>query len=325
MRFHHLSGIEKAVSVIGLGTGTPKAFAPGTYMRGAELLDAFLRAGGNFVDTAHVYGFGGSEKTIGRWLRERQARQEIVLSTKGCHPAFDPENIFGKPWEPRVTPEAIHQDLSESLERLQTDFVDVYLLHRDDERMPVAPMMDALHLEMMRGRIRAFGASNWSTARIAEANAYASKNNLRPFVLSSPSLSLPRPKPFLFPGALYAGDTVRAWHEQHQFPLLAWSSLGVGFMHAELPPKDGPDSFVAQTYFTDENFERLRRAQELAGRKNASTVQIGLAFVLHQRFPTIALVGPSTVAHLAEALRALDVRLNDNETGYLDLQRATPD
>lgn len=323
MRYLSLTDVEKPVSVIGLGTGTPKAFTPETYTRGAELLDAFLAAGGNCIDTAHIYGFGASEKTIGRWLRERQTRDQIVLITKGCHPGVDQKDILGKPWVPRMTPEALRADLSESLERLQTDWIDIYLLHRDDETLPVAPIMDALYAEIQRGRIRACGVSNWNTARIGQANTYAAENGLHGFIVSSPSLSLPRPQKFLFPGAVFAGDAERAWHSERQFPLVAWSSMGVGFLKGTVTPQSAPDSFLMQTYGSSQNFERLRRAQQRAAQKNVSAMQIGLAFVLQQDFPTIALIGPSNVAHLNECLSALDLVLTENERAYLDLKADT--
>lgn len=123
MRHIKIAPLEKPVSVIGLGTAT-RAFTPDMFDRAAELLDRFIDAGGNCIDTAHIYGFGNREKTLGRWLKESGRRSEIVLITKGCHPSVDPHNLFGKPWEPRVTPEAIRADLSESLERLQTGYVD---------------------------------------------------------------------------------------------------------------------------------------------------------------------------------------------------------
>ncbi len=318
MRYVNIAGLEKPISVIGLGTAT-RAFTPETYHRAAELLDRFLEAGGNCVDTAHIYGFGNSEKILGRWFKESGRRGEIVLITKGCHPAVDPQNLFGKPWEPRVTPEALRADLSESLERLQTDYVDLYLLHRDDEAMPVGPLVEALNQEQTRGRIRAFGASNWRVERIAEANEYAAQHGRNGFVISSPSLSLARPARMYFPGTLFADEATREWHRTHQFPLLAWASLAAGFMSGKFKPDDPSDEYVTTVYSSEENFERLRRAQEVGRRKNAASLQIGLAYVLRQAFPVVALVGPTTAANLNEALGALNVELNREEIEFLDL------
>ncbi len=319
MRYVKIAQLEKPVSVIGLGTAT-RAFTPNTYDRAAELLGRFLEVGGNCLDTAHIYGFGDSEKTLGRWLQESGRRGEVVLITKGCHPVVDRQNLFGNPWEPRLTPEAIRLDLGESLERLQTDYIDLYLLHRDDESVPVGPLVEALNQEQTRGRIHAFGVSNWRVERIAEANRYAAQHGLNGFVISSPTLSLARPKKMLFPGTLFADEATRQWHRTHQLPLLAWSSLAAGFMSGRFKPDEPSDENVTQVYYSEENFERLRRAQILASRKNLTLAQIGLAYVLQQAFPVIALVGPTTVSNLDGALGALNVELNLEEMEFLDLK-----
>ncbi|HLA06124.1 MAG TPA: aldo/keto reductase [Anaerolineales bacterium] len=318
MRYVKIAQLEKPVSVIGLGTAS-RAFTPNTYDRAAELLDRFLEAGGNCIDTAHIYGFGDSEKTLGRWLQESGRRTELVLITKGCHPAVDRQNLFGSPWEPRLTPEAIRVDLSESLERLQTDTIDLYLLHRDDESVPVGPLVEELNQQQSRGHIRAFGASNWRVERIAEANQYVEQHGLNGFVISSPSLSLARPKKMLFPGTLFADEGTRQWHRTNQLPLLAWSALAIGFMSGRFMPDESSDENVTQVYYSEENFERLRRAQELADRKNATVAQIALAFVLGHAFPVIALVGSTTVNTLDDALGALSVELSHEEMEFLDL------
>jgi len=319
MRYLEISQLAKPVSVIGLGTAS-SAFTPKTYDRAAELLERFLELGGNCIDTAHIYGFGDSEKTLGRWIHESGRRNELVLVTKGCHPGVNREDIFGSPWVPRLTPEAIRTDLNESLERLHTDFIDLYVLHRDDESVEVGPVIEELNGQQQRGLIRSFGTSNWSVERIVEANQYAAAHGLNGFVISSPSLSLPHPKKMLFPGTLYADEGTRQWHQTNQFPLLAWSALATGFMSGKFKPDDLSNENVVQVYYSDENFERLRRAQELAENKNTSVSQIGLAYVLHQAFPVIALMGPTTVSNLDDALGVLKVKLSFEEMEYLDLK-----
>ena len=319
MRYIEINQLEKPVSVIGLGTSS-RAFTPTSYDHAAELLERFLEAGGNCVDTAHIYGFGDSEQTLGRWIQESGRRSELVLVTKGCHPAVNRDDLFGIPWVPRLTPAALRADLSESLERLQTESIDLYLLHRDDESVEVGPMMEELNQQQAQGRIRAFGASNWRVERIAEANQYAADHGLNRFVISSPNLSLAWPKKMLFPGTLFADEAIRQWHHTNQFPLLAWSSLATGFMSGRFKPGKSSDENITQVYYSEENFERLRRARELAESKQATVAQIGLAYVLQQAFPVIALVGPTTVGNLDDALGALNVELNPGEMDFLDLK-----
>lgn len=317
MRYLNFPWIDRPVSVLGMGTAT-RVFAPDTYRQAAELLDAFLAAGGNCIDAAHIYGFGASEKVLGRWLRERGVRSQVLLIDKGCHPIVDPQNLFGTPWQPRVTPEAIHADLAESLERLQTDTIELYLLHRDDENVPVGPLVQALNAEQASGRIRAFGASNWRSSRVDAANAFAGEHGLNGFVISSPQFSLARPESMFFPGTISASDGDLAWHTQQQFPMLAWSTLSAGFVNQAVYSQVHNDDPIVRTFETESNFECIQRARELAARKGITPVQVALAYVLHQSFPVIALIGPTTIEHLHELLDSVQVALDDSDITYLE-------
>lgn len=317
MRYFKLPGIELPVSVVGLGAGT-RIFTNGEYDRCAELLDIFLAAGGNCVDTANVYGFGTSEEILGRWLEERGARQQVVLISKGCHPDFDKEDVYGKPWVSRVTPEAIRADLAESLERLQTDYIDLYLLHRDDESVPVGPIVEAFNEEQTRGRVRAFGGSNWSIPRIIAANDYAEQHHLNGFCISSPQFSLMRPTKMFFPGTVFASDSDREWHTAHKFPMLAWAALGEGSLSRKASAPAPTGAPTNDIYDSRENAQRVQRASELAARYGVTPTQIGLAYVLHQAFPILALVGPTTKPHLVEVLGGLEVVLDPKDIAFLE-------
>jgi 1-deoxyxylulose-5-phosphate synthase len=315
MRYIEITGIERPVSVIGLGT-TSRIFTPSGDDQVAEVIDAYLAVGGNCIDTAHIYGFGESERALGRWLELSGRRDEIVLITKGCHPHVDEAGQFGPP---RVTAEAIHADLGESLERLGTDHVDLYLLHRDDVTVSPGPLLEALSEEKESGRIAAFGASNWTVERIAAANEYAAEHGLTGFAASSPGLSLPRPVEMQFPGTLFADDDTRRWHADTQLPVLAWTSLGAGFASGRFRLDDTDVDESTRAFFSEENFERMRRAEEVAEGSNVSALQVALAFVLCQEFPVVALVGPSKVENLDGTLGALEVELSADELRYLDL------
>jgi aryl-alcohol dehydrogenase-like predicted oxidoreductase len=166
--------------------------------------------------------------------------------------------------------------------------------------VPGGPLVEALNQEQTRGRLRAFGVSNWRVERIEEANSYAAQHGLNGFVISSPNLSLTRPNKLLLPGTRFADEATRQWHRTHQFPVLAWSSLAGGFMSGKFKPDDHSDENTRQVYDSDANFERLRHAQALAMRKNVTLPQIGLAYVLQQAFPIIVLAGPATVSHPIE-------------------------
>jgi 1-deoxyxylulose-5-phosphate synthase len=309
MRYLSIPGIDKPISRIALGS---VSFTPETYARAAELLDAFVAAGGTCVDTAHVYGRGASDRTLGMWIAERGNRDQIVVLGKGCHPIGNSG--------PRVGPQFIRADLNESLERLQTNYIDLYVLHRDDENVPVGTIVEALNEERAAGRIHAFGGSNWRTERLAAANAYAAEHGLIGFAASSPNLSLARPKEPMWAGCISASDADRAWHAATQLPLFSWSSQAGGFLSGRFTPEDTSNADMVRVYYSDENFERLRRATELGKQKGVGPIVIALAYVLNQSFPTVPLVGPANIAELNESLRALEIELTPEELAYLDLK-----
>ncbi len=312
MEYLSLPNISKPVSRIALGS---VIFSPDDLPRTFALLDAFVEQGGTLIDTAHGYGNGKCERALGAWLQERQSREDVVILDKGCHP-------YGNSG-PRVRPDVIHGDLGESLERLQTPYVDLYLLHRDDENVPVGPIVEALNEEVARGRIHAFGGSNWRPARIDEANAYAAEHGLQGFAASSPNLALARPKEPRWAGCITTLEDDRAWYQKTRLPLISWSSQAAGFFTGRFSPEDRSNKDMVRVYYDDANFERLRRAEELGRHKGVDAIQIALAWVLRQPFPTIPIIGPHTVEELHSSLKVLDVELSPDELAYLDLQRDT--
>lgn len=277
----------------------------------SELLDAYVASGGNAVDTAHVYGPSGA-KALGRWMLDRGNRRRLVLIGKGAHPDQN---------GPRVTLEAMEQDLKESLDRLQTDYVDIYMLHRDDPNKSVGYILESLNALLESKRCFALGASNWSVARIAEANAYAEAHGLIGFACNSPNLSLAKPNEPRWEGCVSAGEDDIAWHERLQLPLLSWSSQAGGFFTGRFAPDRREDAEAVRVYYSDANWERLRRARMLAERKGCDPNQIALAYVLHQRYPTCAIIGPSNPSELRSSLPGLEVSLTEQEAEWLDLRQ----
>jgi aryl-alcohol dehydrogenase-like predicted oxidoreductase len=281
-----------------------------------ELLEAYVGIGGNAVDTAYIYAGGGAERALGWWLRERAAKGHLCIIDKGCHPFGD--------GAPRVTPEALAHDLQASLERLGVDQIDLYLLHRDDPSLPVGPILQALEGHRRRGRIRAYGASNWTPARLEEAAAYARAHGLTGFCCSSPGLSLAEARVPRWPGCVSVDAAGRAWYARTQLPLLAWSSQAGGFFTERCAPDRQDDPGLVRTYYTPENWERRRRAEELGRRLGYDANQVALAWVLHQPFPTFAIIGPRSVEELRSSARALEIRLSPAEVRWLALEDGAP-
>lgn len=315
MRYISIENIQKPASVIGLGT---MIFSPGKKELSFSILDAFLAAGGTFIDTAEIYGdpeqYGYSETTIGMWLQERGCREQIVLQSKGCIPdTCRPLHGEGL----AVTPEWIHRAISGSLKRLGTDYLDIWLLHRDDPAVPVGPLVEALNREIEAGTIRAYGVSNWTTGRIAEANAYAAEHGLTGIAASSPLFCLATPNEPFWPTTTYVDQDTKLWHEQSGLPVIAWSALGRGFIKYG-DPADLSHPDLVRTFYHPGNFARLSRAKELGAQLHVAPAAIALSYVTSQSFPGIALVGPGSVEHVADCAAAGDLRLTPEQLRYIE-------
>ncbi|WP_213523299.1 aldo/keto reductase [Paenibacillus sp. J31TS4] len=307
MDYITIAGMGKPCSKLILGTDY---YTPEVYGKVSELLDEFVRIGGTAIDTANVYAGGKSEGTIGRWMAERGNRESVVVLTKGAH-----HDANG----PRVTPEAIEQDLLLSLDRLQTDYIDLYALHRDDPGVPVGPIVEALNGHLEAGRIRAIGGSNWTHERLQEANDYAAAHGLTGFSFSSPNLSLAKANEPFWSGCVSADREACAWHERVQMPLLSWSSQARGFFTGRYSPDVRTGGDIERVFYSDGNWERLRRAERLAAEKGATTIEIALAYVLNQPFPTCALIGPQTKEEMHSCAAGAGIRLSREELDWLDL------
>jgi len=319
MNFGSVPGIDQPVSRLVQGT---TMISSRDLERSFELLDAVTALGGNTFDTAHAYGNGDAERTLGRWLEARGNRKQLVILTKGAHPNGDRK---------RVTPFDIASDLHDSLARLKTSYVDIYLLHRDDESQPVGPIVEALNEHKAAGRLRVFGGSNWTPERIQAANAYALAHGLAPFTASSPNYSLAEQVVTPWDGCLSiggeSGAAARAWYSQTQLALFPWSSLAGGFFSGRFR-RDNLDSFsedldqsCARAYGYEANFQRLDRAQALAQEMGATPAQVALAYILHQPLNLFAVVGCRTPAEFADNLRGSTLALTPEQVAWLDTGR----
>ena len=309
MNYGTIPGIEKEISQLVLGC---MLLSPDEMEHSYSMLDEFFAAGGNALDTAHSYGGGDSERLLGMWMKNRKNRSKVFLVDKGGHPhAAVPR--------PRLSPEELAHDIHQSLLRLQTDYIDLFLLHRDDPIIPAGTIIEHLNQEIRAGNLRAIGASNWELERLQEANEYAAEHGLQGFVVSSNNVSLAVPMEAMWKGVVSVSEAVWEWHHETQFPLLPWSSQARGFFSGRFAPENRENGDMVRVYYNDANFERLRRAQTLGEKKGYTAIQISLAFVLHQPFPTFPLVGPVNQEELASCLEALAIQLSPDEMRWLNL------
>ena len=308
MTYGHIAGVALPLSRLILGT---MVCVTHDLPHVCNLLDHFVDLGGNTLDTAHIYGQGVAERAVGEWMALRGNRAALVIVGKGAH-----HDARG----PRVSADAIAADLDESLARLRTDYIDLYLLHRDDPAVPAGDVVEWLNAQHRAGRIRAFGGSNWSTERLTAANAYAREHGLIPFAAGSPNLSLAVWNEPPWSGCIAASTTEKDWYIRQQFPLLAWSSQAQGFFTGRFAEGDRANPDMMRTWYNPANFERLRRAQTLALRYGVTANAIALAYVLCQPLPVFALIGPHIVEELDSSATALTVTLTPEELGWLNLE-----
>ena len=302
MKYGELPGIGKRVSRLVMGVDNQR-----TMPHAAVMFDDFFERGGTTFDTAYVYAGGVSEKLLGQWVRNRGVREDVVILDKGgVTPFCDPENVAVQ--------------LRISLDRLQMDYVDLYMLHRDNPAIPVSEFIDALNEHKRAGRMRAFGASNWSLARVEEANTYAQSRGLDGFVAVSNNFSLAQMVEAPWSGCIASSDAnSRAWFTRTQMPLMPWSSQARGFFAGRAHPDDRSDPELARCWYSDDNFERLARVEELARQRGVLPINIALAYVLCQPFPTFPLIGPRTLAETRTSWPALDIQLSLEELRWLSL------
>jgi aryl-alcohol dehydrogenase-like predicted oxidoreductase len=320
MRYGTIAGVDQPVARLVLGTMIISGREPD---RSFRLLDAVFEQGGNAFDTAHVYGGGESERGLGAWMAARGNREQVVIISKGCH-----HNAERR----RVTPFDLAADLHDSLARLQTDYIDVYLLHRDDPSVAIGPIVEALNEHLVAGRIHAFGGSNWTHARIAEANAYAAAHGLVGFAASSPNYGLAEQVVDPWgPGCVSLSGpdarSARAWYVDTQMPVLAYSSLARGFLSGRVTRENFEavrgtlDAACQRAYCHEVNFRRLDRATELAAERGASVPQIATAYVLGSPMNVFPLVGAASGEEFADTVRAFELALTPQERAWLDLER----
>ena len=300
MLYDDTLGLGKNVSVLAMG-GMILNTAP----EAEVIFDAFFAAGGTVVDTAYVYGKGEIDRLLGKWISSRGVREQIVVIAKGAH-------------TPHCRPDAIAPQLEESLNRMQTDHTDLYFLHRDNPSVPASEFVDVLHELVIAGKIRKFGGSNWTIARMDEANAYARAHGKREFELLSNNFSLAEMVAPMWPGCISATNPESmAWLERTQTPIFAWSSQARGFFTDRAGRDKLHDPTLVNCWYSDVNFDRRDRVHELAHRLGVTPAQIALAYLFAQSFPIFPLIGPATLSEFRDSMGALNVGLSVGEAKWL--------
>ncbi len=298
----HIEGLDKPVSRLVMGVDNQV-----TMPHAAAMYDDYFARGGNAFDTAWIYGEAKS-RLLGRWIRSRDVRDRVVIVAKGAH-------------TPHCNPAALTAQLLQQLDWLDTDHADIYLMHRDNPSIRVGAFIDVLNEHVRAGRIRLFGGSNWSVDRIKKANAYARRKGLQGFGIVSNNLALAEMVKPVWAGCIHMHDPAdRAWMKRSGLTLLPWSSQARGFFVPERAhPDKRDDESLTASWYSDDNFKRQARAIELAAKYGVEPINIALAWVLCQPFPTFPLIGPRQLSETRSCMAALEVRLTPKEMKYLNL------
>lgn len=323
MKYAKVDGVKIPVSKIVSGTAQYEEWLEEKPL--FEVLDAALENGINAIDSGREYADGAAEKAIGNWMESRKCREKTVLISKGGH-----HTDLRK----RVTPYDISADIMDSLVLLKTGYIDIYLLHRDDETKEVGPIVESLHSHYEAGRIRSYGASNWTQKRVKEANEYAKKHSLRPFTIVSQHFSIGEMVGDAFGGGCISLSSEeskpdREWYAKERIALFAYSSLCMGFfsgrINRENYKKMYEEKLLAEpayrVYCNEENFRRLDRALVLADKKGVSVSQIALSYIIsygeHYNLNTFALVAADNKKEVIDNAGAANLTLTKEEIKWL--------
>ena len=296
--------------------GTSKLGVNITEREAIALLDAFVERGGNFIDTARMYSnrYPGeknrSERILGDWMRERKNRDHLVLATKGGHP----DDITGLH---RLSPAQLEEEVNGSLKTLRTDWIDLYWLHRDDPNRPAGSILEVLHAFQKAGKIRYYACSNWSVARIQEADRYSQERGYSGFVASQIrwNLGIFHKKPSGDRGVLSFDRKFLDLHRETRLPAIPFSSQAKGYF---TKLSRDPEAMARNPYHTPGNLAIYAYLNELAESSGLSLNQLVLAYLWSQPFPVIPIFGSRNREQLEDTLGAVGHHLPEDALDTLD-------
>lgn len=307
----------RALTVSDLSLGIAKYGGYDKKEQNFAQLDRYVASGGNFIDTALVYGrwidetqTSYSERVYGMWLEMGDNRAKTVTATKGAHPLPYTSAM-------RVNPESIAGDVAESLVNLKTEQIDLYFLHRDDESVAVEIIMDELNRQAARGALNLLGASNWSAARIYRANDYCVKHHMRGFDVSQICLNLMRPTPKMLGDETLVsmtGEEERIYLDMNM-PIMAFTSQAGGFVSKFF---DVPDAQIVSRYASPENLRRLERIRTLCRDTGLSPTEVTLGYLYGQTLTVIPVMSVSNDRQLDDVIASSDAVLTSEQIAWID-------
>jgi aryl-alcohol dehydrogenase-like predicted oxidoreductase len=281
--------------------------------RSFELLDAFVDAGFNLIDTADVYSAwvpgnsgGDSETIIGRWLKKSGKRDRVVIATK-----------VGK-WneQPGLSPRNIQLAAEGSLKRLQTDHIDLYQAHEDDASVPLHETLDAFGRLIDAGKVRVIGASNYGADRLAEALKVSKENRLPRYETLQPEYNLANRSDY--------ETALEPLARSEHLGVISYYALASGFLsgkyrsEADLA-KSSARGGAVKKYLNPRGMRILAALDQLAADHGATPAQVALAWLMARPSITAPIASATSVEQLQELLGVAQLTLGENEIAQLDL------
>lgn len=294
--------------------------AKGTPEKDAQrIIDTYLDAGGNHIDTANVYVQGESERILGRALGSR--RQQLILATKVNFPMGDGQNQQG------LSRYHIMQEVEHCLERLQTDYIDLLYMHCWDEVTPIEESLRAFDDLVTQGKVRYIGVSNFKTWQLMKAVYTSDRHGWNRFVAAQYQYSLVKRD--------IEYDLAEACREEG-LGLTPWGPLGGGFLSGKYKRGEKPTSGRIATHpdHTEEAWERRNTERNwaiidevgvIAEERGLSYPQVALAWLRHQPNVSSVIIGTRTLGQLEDNLGAASVALSEEELDRLDQASALPE
>lgn len=316
MRNIKLKRTELNVSNIAMGTDSLGSLI--NKKDSFRLLDCYAEHGGNIIDTAEGYaswidgGEHASEKVIGEWIKERDNRKSMVISTKGAYYKYGEKH--------RLTEKDIFSDLDGSLNRLKTDYIDIYWLHRDSEDVSVEEMVDILADTVKQGKVRYIGMSNWTYKRIEKANLYAQKVGLPPIVASQIQYSAAYPNiENNEPDLVIMNDEEYEYFKNHDLSVFAFASQAKGFFSKYLTGgKEALSPKAFARYYNEETLKRVERLDKIRKEHGCSIGAGAIAAVCNNYdFDTIPIVGCKNVEQLEDSLSGGNIVFSSEEMDFI--------
>jgi aryl-alcohol dehydrogenase-like predicted oxidoreductase len=272
-----------------------------------DILDAFVAAGGNFIDTANVYSAwvpghkgGESETVIGNWFKRSGKRRDVILATKvGMQMAPDKKGLAAA---------YIESAVEDSLRRLQTDYIDLYFSHTDDATVPLQETLSAYQKLVSAGKVRVIGASNYSAPRLREAMQLSARAQLPSYQVLQPHYNLC--------SRIEYESQLESVCSEYGLGVVPYYSLASGFLtgkyRSEADLNKSPRGRGVKTYLNDRGFRILAALDAVAKQSNATNAQVALAWLMARNTITAPIASATTIAQVNELVGAMQLRLDAN-------------